>query len=736
MFVPGEIEDANATPNRSGSVDDAKPSVTRNNSNSRTEKSSPDIAEDFHSFGHARSRTEDQLSDVNLLLEAAAQAKVSDINQLARSASPVPLTTYPLPQLKLQISEAISKACGGPLSVIIYPVNRDRFHADLTVKIPELMKLHGPKAFHDDISPKIKAALEGSDACMHAIDDIKLVGQFVNIRLKDTFILNSLAAVHDLGAQFGKVNTEYGQKIVVDYSSPNAAKELHAGHIRSTIIGHVLANLHEACGATVYRVNHINDLGGFGYLIEGYRRWGQSFPAGTPPHRMLIDLYGLRRALETANQHAGTFAELPQREKEIIDKFIKPEDMEAVRTCFVEFSKAADMAAEKLESGDRAVVTTWQEMVQWSLNDFEQFYSALNIHLDFTLGESFYLQEARQLIHQGIAKGALMVWTPQKAAEERNMLDERLARAEITPNEHKIASESIQRDIGATVIPLESGERLVVLRADGRSIYATRDLAAISLRHRLFDSSKIIYVAGQEQREHFNNVFESAYKLGSIPPEVKLKHIYFGFYVDAKSRKKLSSRAGAANVHQLLDESRRYFANKFDAKAGGDQQSRGSTSQALAVGSVVFNDLRKDLKSSIEINATSLTKTIEEFEKAGGAYVIYSACRARSIVEKYGKPVPEPSAITSVALTGSEASLVTLIQELPEKIAEAAREDNPVTLVRHMTQVASDFNTFYNSHPVIKDGKAHEHRVIICAAVHRALENGLRLCHVDCPSRI
>jgi arginyl-tRNA synthetase len=646
------------------------------------------------------------------------------------------LTSYPLPQLKLQISEAISKACGGPLSVIIYPVNRDRFHADLTVKIPELMKLHGPKAFHDDISPKIKAALEGSDACMHAIDDIKLVGQFVNIRLKDTFILNSLASVHDLGAQFGKVNTEYGQKIVVDYSSPNAAKELHAGHIRSTIIGHVLANLHEACGATVYRVNHINDLGGFGYLIEGYRRWGQSFPAGTPPHRMLIDLYGLRRALETANQHAGTFAELPQREKEIIDRFIKPKDMEAVRTCFVEFSKASDLAAEKLENGDRAVVTTWQEMVQWSLNDFEQFYSALNIHLDFTLGESFYLQEARQLIHQGIAKGALMVWTPQKAAEERNMLDERLVRAEITPNEHKIASESIQRDIGATVIPLESGERLVVLRADGRSIYATRDLAAISLRHRLFDSSKIIYVAGQEQREHFNNVFESAYKLGSIPPEVKLKHIYFGFYVDAESRKKLSSRAGAANVHQLLDESRRYFAYKFDAKAGGDQQSRGSTSQALAVGSVVFNDLRKDLKSSIEINATSLTKTIEEFEKAGGAYVIYSACRARSIVEKYGKPVPEPSAITSVALTSSEASLVTLIQELPEKIAEAAREDNPVTLVRHLTQLASDFNTFYNSHPVIKDGKAHEHRVIICAAVHRALENGLRLCHVDCPSRI
>ena len=79
---------------------------------------------------------------------------------------------------------------------------------------------------------------------------------------------------------------------------------------------------------------------------------------------------------------------------------------------------------------------------------------------------------------------------------------------------------------------------------------------------------------------------------------------------------------------------------------------------------------------------------------------------------------------------------MTLIQELPEKIAEAAREDNPITLVRHLTQLASDFNTFYNSHPVIKDGKAHEHRVIICAAVHRALENGLRLCHVDCPSRI
>lgn len=97
MFVPGEIEDANATPNSSGSVDDAKPSVTRNDSNSRTEKSSPEIATDFDSFRHTRSITSDRLSDINLLLEAAAQAKVSDINQLAQSASPVPLTTYPLP---------------------------------------------------------------------------------------------------------------------------------------------------------------------------------------------------------------------------------------------------------------------------------------------------------------------------------------------------------------------------------------------------------------------------------------------------------------------------------------------------------------------------------------------------------------------------------------------------------------------------------------------------------------
>lgn len=678
----------------------------------------------------------DSLQLVNEQLRADAQKRIQAINSRAVTNEFVSLASYPLPQLKFKISEVINQIFPDKLEVVVSPVTRDRFQADLTVKVPGLLKQYGPKVFQQELAPKIKAALESCPTCTSAMEEITLVGQFVNIKLKDSFVLRSLESVRELGERFGTVDTERGQKIVLDYSSPNAAKQLHAGHIRSTISGHVLANLHEACGATVYRVNHINDIGGFGYLLEGYRRWKDTFPPDIQPHTILKELYGLRRTMESASKHSGVYEDIPAQDRQFLERFIEVRDITDLRQQFAEFTKAADVVAEKLEEGDPQLVGLWQVMVGWSLADFENFYAALNIHLDFTLGESFYLQDARKLIDENLRSGSMVKWTEEKASKATNEIDTKMALGEISAEEHRRLSESIKRDIGATVVPLDNGERLVVLRSDGRSIYATRDLGAIGARRELFDASQILYVAGQEQREHFDNVFEAARKIGAIGSNAKLKHISFGFYVDAVSKKKLSSREGAANVHNLLEGSVRYFAEKFAAKGEFSPEAREATSRSLAVGSVVFNDLRKDLKASVEINGASISQTIEEFERAGGAYVIYTACRARSIFEKYGREVPSAATLSAVKLTAAEVSLVNLIQELPEKVAEASQDDNPVVLVRHLLQLASQFNSFYGSHPVIKDGTVNEHRLILAVAANRALENGLRICHVDCPKRI
>jgi len=690
----------------------------------------------LQSLANSHPRNVDSLRIVNDIIRAETRAKIEAINARSSVSNHIKLESYPLPNLKLKISQAIQSHFAPDLEVVVCSVSRDRFKADLTVKVPELLKRHGPKVFNKEIAPKIKSALETCHACSDAIDDISLVGQFVNIKLKDIFVVHTLACVQDLGTQFGTLDTERSEKIIVDYSSPNAAKQLHAGHIRSTICGHVLANLHEACGATVYRVNHINDIGGFGYLLEGFRRWRDSFPEATPNHTILKDLYRLRRTMESASKHSGEYVDIPQNDREFLERFVTTRDLKTVREEFAEFSRAADFAAEQLEQGDPVLVAQWREMVGWSLSDFESFYSALNIHLDFPLGESFYIQDARRLIEEGLNSGQVTKWTDEAATAAKLDLDSRLLDGVLSNEEHRTAVESIQRDIGATVVPLKNGERLVVLRSDGRSIYATRDLGAIMARRELFDASQIIYVAGQEQCEHFENVFEAARKIGSIVADTDLKHIYFGFYIDATSKKKLSSREGAANVSSLLQESVRYFADKFASKALRGSGNSEEISRSLAIGSVVFNDLRKDLRASVEINGSSITQTIEDFEKAGGAYAIYATCRARGIIEKFGKEIPSAAEISQVELSGLEVSLITLIQELPEKIAEASRGNNPVILSRHLLQLAGEFNSFYSSHPVIKDGKISEHRLILAAAANRALENGLRLCHVNCPNRI
>ena len=112
---------------------------------------------------------------------------------------------------------------------------------------------------------------------------------YVNVTLADRWLLDGAQHVADLAAGFGLSDAQAARTFLVDYSSPNVAKVLHAGHIRSTIIGHVLSNLHEGCGALVYRVNHINDFGGFGFTLEGWRRFASHFPEGMKENERLLE---------------------------------------------------------------------------------------------------------------------------------------------------------------------------------------------------------------------------------------------------------------------------------------------------------------------------------------------------------------------------------------------------------------------------------------------------------------
>ncbi len=643
----------------------------------------------------------------------------------------------PLPVLERRIADALSARWGkSRLEPTFDVVERARHGGDVALRFPQLLKDGGPKAVIRDHLPWIVEVLRGADLA-DAVGKVETAGMYVNVTLTDRWLLESAGAAAERGPNFCRSSAMAERVVVIDYSSPNIAKTLHAGHIRSTIVGHVLSNLYEACGALVHRVNHINDFGGFGFTLEGWVRFGAELARLPGENARLLEIYRIRRVLERVVAARADLAALEEGDRRLVARYLPgAADAGSIASGFADYVAASDARFAALEAGSARDVALWRDMVAWSLADFDHFYDSLNIHFDLVIGESFYFQAGDAFVDQCLADGRAMVFSAQDAAAATARIDARLAAKKIGEPERDTLAAAAQKDVGAVVVPLDRDERLVVRRADGRSIYATRDLGAVLLRREIFGMNSGVYVTGQEQQVHFDRVFRASAVTGIAPAgAVSFLHVFFGFYVDGRTGKKLSSRDSVANVTQLLDDARAYFRGRIGERAVGDADVE-SAARELAIGSLVFNDLKQDIKGPVEIDAADLAATIAGFEKSGAAYVVYAACRARSILRRAGvAPVPAAQ-IEAFTLDEQEVALLLKLQQLPGKVAAAARTSNPSVLVRHLLEIATAYNSYYTVAPVIVDGIADPARLLITAAVHQALAAGLLLCHVTCPEAI
>jgi arginyl-tRNA synthetase len=150
---------------------------------------------------------------------------------------------------------------------------------------------------------------------------------------------------------------------------------------------------------------------------------------------------------------------------------------------------------------------------------------------------------------------------------------------------------------------------------------------------------------------------------------------------------------------------------------------------------VVFNDLRRDKKLPVELNPDK-QKMIEEFERSGGAYVVYSVCRARSIIRKANTALPRGQALKAATLEPIERELLKLTMDFPRRLLNAVKNDNPAAVITFVEEAAALYNRYYHEYPVIKGGEQNFHRLSITEAIAQMIENGLRICHVFCPQRI
>jgi arginyl-tRNA synthetase len=165
-----------------------------------------------------------------------------------------------------------------PLPCLIHWIDKGMFGADFTIKFDTNIVRALGKAFASEFVPHVVELLEKNKTPLRLIT-VEQKGIYINCTLEDTFRANLGEQILTLGDGYGDLDLYQGQTAIAEYSSPNAAKHLHAGHVRSTVIGYVLSNIYEHAGYTVHRINHINDRGGFGQLIEGRKRWHEKLYA-------------------------------------------------------------------------------------------------------------------------------------------------------------------------------------------------------------------------------------------------------------------------------------------------------------------------------------------------------------------------------------------------------------------------------------------------------------------------
>jgi arginyl-tRNA synthetase len=672
-------------------------------------------------------------------LEAYRQAKLEETAALTRAtterhaARAFPVREgYFLPAFAKTLLEAIAplRLAESPADLDISWLDRARFSADVAVRLPAKLKEMGSKDYVADVVPRLATALSALVGT-HGVERVEAVGIYVNISLSQRAFFDSLAIVERLGEDYGWSDRDASRTAIAEYSDPNAAKHLHAGHIRSTIIGHVIANLLERTGTLVHRVNHYNDWGGIGAIMEGYERWKDDI--GATGNQLLYETYlRYRTGEKLAGKEALWLETAPETCAEFARAYACENSYEAFRTAFADFKAASHARFMRLENGDDDEFALWEKLIPWSLSEFEEFYRLLGTHIEHPIGESFYADMGRDITDAGVRDGKAVFYTPEHAAADTVRLDAAVARGEVEDKVRDKLAEGINRDIGSYVVPLSDFERFVVLKEDRSTIYATRDLGVVKFRTDFWNPDTVIYEVGQEQADHFDGVFRASRLLGIASERTSFEHVSHGFYVNEKGAK-LSSRDGASNIIRLIESAISYFRRKYDDEAEFTTEEKDHIARSLAIGSIIFNDIKKDRKQPVTLGGDELS-IMRAFEESGGAYVVYASCRAKSILAKAARMGVEPAPLPmDRTMETEEIAIVKKLHEYPLALERATDGRNPSVLAEYMRSLAQDYNSLYAKYPVLPD---NPHRLVIAQAVARTLDNALTTCGMTPLARI
>jgi arginyl-tRNA synthetase len=522
------------------------------------------------------------------------------------------------------------------------------------------------------VAEAVVASAQLADVC----DEVAISGPgFVNLTLSTGFIARQLASAAG-DPRLGVAAAPVAETVVVDYSAPNVAKEMHVGNLRSTIIGDALSRILGHLGHRVHRENHLGDWGTpFGMLIEHLVDLGEEMAVKELSIGNLDAFYRQARASFDADE---AFRERSRRRVVLLQ---------------------SEDSAETLR--------LWRILVAESVRYFDEVYSKLGVLLadDDIVGESFYNPMLADVVDDLDALGLL-----------------------------------VESDGARCVFPPGFTNRngdplpLIVQKSDGGYGYAATDLAAIRDRVTRVGATQILYVVGSPQAQHLEMCFATAAMAGWLPDTVKAIHVSFGSVLDA-DRKMFKTRSGdRVRLVDLLDEAvERAGAAVAEKNPDLDAPTRAAVARMLGIGAIKYADLSTDRTRDYIFGWERMLA----FEGNTAPYLQYAHARIRSIFRRGSVDVPAPG-VALLLSEPAERDLAMALLGFADALSATLASLNPSKLCTYLFDLATAFSGFYENCPVLKapTDELRRSRLMLCDLTARVLAQGLGLLGIVAPDQM
>ncbi len=492
---------------------------------------------------------------------------------------------------------------------------------------------------------------------------------FINLRLTREYLEAQLQQVHQ-DERLAVPLAKQPQRTIVDFSSPNIAKEMHVGHLRSTIIGDSIARILEFLGHDVLRLNHVGDWGTqFGMLITHLR---ESYPD----------------ALTTAN--ALALGDLTTFYKQAKQRFDTDED----------FQVRSRQEVVALQSGNADTLKAWRLLCDQSRLAFQEIYDLLDVRIQ-ERGESFY--------------NPLLGSVVEDLAQADLLIEDQGAKV--------VFLEGFTNKEGK---PLP----LIIQKTGGGYNYATTDLAAIRYRTQQDQVERVIYITDAGQANHFAQVFQVAARAGWIPDNVELVHVPFGV-VQGEDGKKFKTRSGeTVRLKDLLDEAIARAYADLNARLTAEDRSepeafKTQVATAMGIGAVKYADLSQNRTSNYIFSYDKMLA----LQGNTAPYMLYAYVRVQGISRKGNIDFTNLGADQAILVQDEmERTLALALLQFDEVLNTVAVDLYPNRLCQYLFELSQTFNQFYDRCPVLQaEEPLRTSRLMLCDITARTLKQGLTL---------